>query len=146
MAYFIYNKNEPDMTDIYKIAEDDNALANLNITEDHIRLTVSDEEFNYVKQEVKYPAAYDGSNFTWEDLTQEITKENLDHIIQSKIRRIEDFLNAPNSGHPDYNFWNTYKDTLSNFDTSTITYPMAISWDKYCEDNGIAYKSILQLP
>ena len=41
---------------------------------------------------------------------------------------------------------NSYKDTLEAFDTSTITYPLNSSWEKYCSDNSITFLHPLQIP
>jgi len=40
----------------------------------------------------------------------------------------------------------TYLNTLNSFDTSTITYPLESTWEKYCVDNSITFLHPLQIP
>ena len=65
--------------------------------------------------------------------------------LNQRIQNIDAFLKN-NPTNPMYSFWNTYKTTLQNFDPSVISFPHTGSWEKYCADNGIAYKHMLQLP
>jgi len=146
MAYFIYNVRETDKTKIYKIAANDTDLSYLNITDEFPRETVSSEELEYIRQSTKTPTAFDGTNFTWED--NDLLTENqsvLDEVLADRVKTIDEFLSA-NPSHADRDFWVNYKNTIENFDTSTITYPLASTWEKYCADNGITYKSLLELP
>lgn len=154
MAYFIYSIGETDKTKIYKIAANDTDLNNHNITEAFPRETVSNEEFEYVRQGTKIPTSHDGTNFTWEDFDLSTEANNdysfeqqstLDQNLADKVKLIDQFLSA-NPSHADRDFWVSYKNTLETFDTSTVTYPLTTSWEKYCADNGITYKSILELP
>ena len=69
----------------------------------------------------------------------------LKSIAPDKVKLIDQFLLA-NPSHADRDFWVSYKNTLETFDTSTVTYPLTTSWEKYCADNGITYKSMLELP
>jgi len=145
MAHFIYNPGQSDKTQPYKIAENDSAKSKMNITEAFVTIPVTDLEFNYIKQDVKRISGYDGNAFTFEDVFHEIADaDQLNSIIQNTIKEINDWLEV-NSNHADYAVWNTYKTTLENFNTSSITYPLNTSWNKYCEDNNIAYKSLLEL-
>ena len=68
MAYFITTQGN--QTKIYRIAADDTAKTNLGIADvenTYDVVTVSTDEFNYIKNNTKYITAYDGSNYTFGD-------------------------------------------------------------------------------
>jgi hypothetical protein len=57
------------------------------------------------------------------------------------------FINEPiNASNPLFSSIQSYKNYLTGFDTSTLSFPMTVSWEKYCEDNGISYYHPLQIP
>jgi hypothetical protein len=61
---------------------------------------------------------------------------------------LKEFINNANANTQSKTLYTqvvNYKDFLDAFDTSTITYPIN-TWEKYCQDNGITYLNLLQLP
>ena len=145
MAYAIFNSGETDKTQVYKIAADDAEKDNLNVNESFQVETISDTDFNNFKQASKRLTGHDGSNYTWEEIDGIETSAGLDALLADYVKSIDEFLQA-NPSHPDFSFWNTYKNTCETFDTSSITYPMSGSWEDHCQSAGIAYKGMLQLP
>ena len=120
MAYIIYNPDAP-KTAMSRIAADDTEKAKYvgMLSEE-----ITTEEFNNLKNNTKYITG-----------------------ISDLIKNIESWVSTA-EGHPqsEIDDWNTYKNSLSSFDTSTVTFPLNTPWEKYCEDNSISYKSLLQLP
>ncbi len=155
MAYIIYNPDAP-KTAMSRIAADDTEKAKYvgMLSEE-----ITTEEFNNLKNNTKYITGHDGTNYTYADnvATGTLddgsanqmynTKEDLDIYISDLIKNIESWVSTA-EGHPqsEIDDWNTYKNSLSSFDTSTVTFPLNTPWEKYCEDNSISYKSLLQLP
>jgi len=140
MAYFIFNNN-----DMYKIASSEDKPY-LNIEDRFYTIkTVSDSDFNNVRQNKK-EAKLSGDTIVYQDENRHFeTEENLKHYIGQVIFNIECFLQS-NKDHAKYNNFETYRDFLQSFDTSSITYPLNKSWEEYCEDNSITYYNTLQIP
>jgi len=163
MAYFILNPNETNYTNIYKIAADDDAKSKLNLTNDFISVNVSDSEFANIRNNTKSIASHDGTSYTYVDFlstetdpnnppsdptaiasnfeTSDQLRQELDIIANTCNQFIES-----NADHPWRTSIQTYKDYLVSFDTTSVTFPMTISWEKYCEDNSISYYHPLQIP
>lgn len=163
MAYFILNPNETNYTNIYKIAADDDAKSKLNLTNDFISVNVSDSEFASIRNNTKSIAGHDGTSYTYVDFlstetdpnnppsdptavasnfeTSDQLRQELDIIANTCNQFIES-----NADHPWRTSIQTYKDYLVSFDTTSVTFPMTISWEKYCEDNSISYYHPLQIP
>lgn len=147
MAYFILNPNETDKTKIYRIAENDAEKNGLNISEDHIIIDVSDDDFNKLKNDTHNPSGHDGTNYTWVEREDGFaTAEGLQNHLNFLSSEIEKWL-SENPNRPDRSTWETYKGVIDSFDTSTISsWPLYKSWDEYCSENGINHKSLRQLP
>jgi|GEM_PF-3580199 len=64
-------------------------------------------------------------------------KWNIDLFIQN--------ANANTQAKTLYTQFVSYSNYLDTFDTSTVTYPI-VNWEKYCQDNGITYLNLLQIP
>tara|TARA_B100000085_G_scaffold129973_2_gene118370 strand:+ start:49 stop:543 length:495 start_codon:yes stop_codon:yes gene_type:complete len=164
MAYFILNPNETDKTKILRIAANDADKANLFINERHQVIEVSDEEFNSLRNQTKRIIGHDGSNYQWEESppTAEpvpLPPENQGevpfvHAVSARLRRKLDntieicdaFLTEMNVNHPWYSSIETYRNFIRDFDVDSLSFPMYITWEKYCEDNGINYYHPLQIP
>tara|TARA_R110000787_G_scaffold149326_1_gene263241 strand:+ start:38 stop:493 length:456 start_codon:yes stop_codon:yes gene_type:complete len=151
MAYIIYNPDS-EKTQMARIAENDSDKAKYP---GMLSENITTEEFNSLKNGTKKIAGHNGTNYIWEDTVK--SSENsgivfpdqsfLDTHISILIKNIKVFTESQGAeGHVDQNFWNTYISFLESFDTSAVTYPINTSWEKYCEDNSINYKNLLQLP
>jgi len=163
MAYFILNPNETDKTNIYRIAADDDAKSKLNINSDFISVNVSDAEFASIRNNTKSIASHDGTSYTYVDFLKTETDPNnspsdpdaeaSNFETSSELRQgldiIVNICNQFIEANPNHS-WKTsiqtYKDYLVSFDTTSLTFPMTISWEKYCEDNSITYYHPLQIP
>lgn len=146
MAYFITTKG--DKTRIYRIAADDTAKDNLIITNiDNVYdvISVSDDEYNYLKNNTKYITAYNGSNYTFVDCDISLVQEDLENYIDSVKKQLRTAIEGYSS-HPDNSSWQSYYNYLDNLDFSSLTYPINSSWEKYCLDNSISFVHPLQLP
>ncbi len=163
MAYFILNPNETDYTKILKIAADDNAKNNVNLDSAKIYVNVIDSDFNNVRDNMKAFSSWDGTNYTFVDTlpTDEPTPPTdpggdpafygnaaqVNIYINSVITICNAFLEEPtNANNPMFSSVESYRNYLTSFDTSTLSFPMTVSWEKYCQDNGISYYHPLQIP
>mgnify|MGYP003673969972 CR=1 FL=1 len=144
MAYII--TSDGTKTNLYRIAENDFAKNNLYLSPQDVAHTISDSEFNNLKNNTKVISSHDGTNYIYEDTDIVWDEESsltshlslVSKTISSALKRYP--------GNPDASSWTTYKNFIDNFDTSTITFPLNNGWEKYCEDNSIFYINILQLP
>tara|TARA_R100001129_G_C5259823_1_gene230767 strand:+ start:254 stop:700 length:447 start_codon:yes stop_codon:yes gene_type:complete len=148
MAYFIVAKGQPKQY-VYKIAADDAAADNLYCSwEIYDKVPVTESEFNNFKNGTRDITGHDGTNYTYKvlDTTFE-AQDALEGCTSSTMAVIDNWLNmSSNDSHPDRAAWESYRDTLKNFDHSSVSYPLNKSWEKYCEDNSITYYNLFQLP
>ena len=148
MSYFIFIKNLDNLEGtIYRIAENQSDLNNLNIIQtDYKIIEDSQENFNSVKLNVKYPLKYNNNYITFEDQTNfSKNKEDLQIVINNFKNQIKQFTdNNPN--HPLFSRWNNYYNQLSSFNLDNITFPLNKSLEQYFNDLGQPSFNILQLP
>jgi hypothetical protein len=149
MPYFIFNKNQEDISGtFYRMAENESDLNNLNIeiTKYNI-IQESLENFNNVKFQIKFPISYNISNvINYENLNPLFTrKENLEKIVNNLKQQINLFLEN-NQNHPLFDRWNSYYNQLNSLDLETINYPLTMSLEQYFNNLGQPSYSILQLP
>lgn len=148
MAYFIFIKNLENVSgSLYKIAENEFDLNNLNIVKsDYKILEDSQENFNNVKLNIKNVDKYSNNLITYVDqnFIFNNSKSLENYIINLKIS-IE-YFKSSNSNHVLYNRWNSYYNQLNNLDLNSITYPLNKSLEKYFNDLGQPSLNILQLP
>jgi hypothetical protein len=147
MYYFIFSKNLDNVErTLHKIAENEYDLNNLNInTSDYKIIEDSQENFNAVKFNTKYPSKYNGNVITF--ITEEIffNKEDLQSYINNYKIKIKQYTdNNPNS--PLLSRWNNYYNQLNNLNLDSITYPLNKSLEQYFNDIGQPSYNILQLP
>lgn len=149
MAYFIFNKNSNNQ--IYKIAENNSDLNDLNIDENfYLIVNTSQENFELVKLNNSRILNYNGSSVELENISIPKTRIYLRNYITYTCFIIDDFLNAqPN--HLKYQQWKNYKDFLKTLNTDTfIKGPedatMSISLEQYLKNNNQTYYNILQIP
>ena len=142
MKYFIFNQGN----NLWKIAaseSDKNALnANLN---NYNVVEVTDDQFNKVRLS-KSDVNYDGNIVTLED--REIGSEDeisYKAIIKELIYICDQFL-ISNESHIKHNEVRDYRNYLAAFDTSTISFPLNMTWEEYCNNNSITFIHPLQIP
>jgi len=146
MAYVICEDSN-DLMKFYKIAADDNAKNNLNFIDSAIIKTISDDDFNSLRNGTKEITSYDGNNYIFSNresssiLSEEFLREYHSFILNSLKNYLDNFSN-----HYLYNNVSNYVNLIKTFDYSSITYPTNGTWEKYCEDNNIDYFVALQLP
>jgi hypothetical protein len=148
MAYFIFLKNSDNVDNtLYRIAEDENALNNLNINKNDYKIIQDTiENFNSVKFENKIALKYNNSTITYIDLTTTYSDRNaLQTYINDCKQSIKDFLNN-NPNHPLFNQWNNYYNQINNLNLNTIVFPLNKSLEQYFNDLGQPVLNILQLP
>ena len=131
----------------------DSDVANLNINvADYTEKTISDEDFNSVKQNLKH-ISLEGDNVSLQDPESELyTLDNFDALSQYISAVVLPKVNAFVENNQSNSMWssiNDYKivldETVAGRQNTDITYPVN-SWEKYCEDNSITYYHPLQIP
>jgi len=148
MAYFIFVKNLDNVENtIYRIAENQSDLNNLNINQNNYKI-ISDtqENFNAVKLQNKFVQKYNNDIITYINIDiSYFNKNNLFQYILNFSKQIKEFLNN-NSNHPLFNHWNDYYNQLNNLNLDSITYPLNKSLEQYFNDSGQLSLNPLQLP
>ena len=148
MAYFIFHKNSENIPGtIYKIAENESDLNNLNIIQsDYKILQDSQENFNYVKLKIKSVNVYTNNSISYINNNMIFNNlKNIENYIKSLKINIENFT-SNNSNHVLYDRWNSYYNQLNNLDLNSIVYPLNKSLEQYFNDLGQPSYNILQLP
>jgi hypothetical protein len=148
MAFFIFIKDQENVVGtFYKAAETQFELDNFNIIPSSYKIIQdSDINFNFFKLSQKIPTSYSKDIITYIDLNYQFEKqENLDKYINNFKLKIKDFLNN-NPENPLFNKWNDYLTELNNIDTSTISYPLNMSFEQYLNNQGKLALNPLQVP
>jgi hypothetical protein len=148
MYFFIFLKNFDNKSgSLYKIAENQNDLNNLNINQsDYKIIEDTQENFNTVKYQTKAVDKYNNNEiFYVNNSIKFVDKQKLQEYVIILSTQIQIFLDS-NSNHPLYNQWNNYKNQLNNLNLNNITYPLNKSLEQYFNDLGQPSFSILQLP
>ena len=147
MSYFIFLKNSDNIEGtIYKIAENQSDLNNINIIQsDYKIIQDSQENFNNVKLNVKYPLKYNGDLITFNTVINLFGKNELEQELNNYKIQIKQFTtNNPN--HPLFSRWDNYYNQLNNLNLENINYPLTMSLTQYFNDLGQPSYNILQLP
>jgi hypothetical protein len=148
MTYFIFLKNLDNSTGtIYKIAENQSDLDNLNINKlDYNIIEDSQSNFNLIKLGNKFIEKYDSNIITYADQIISFSNKNeLESYINNFKKNIKQFTdNNPN--HSLFNRWNSYYIQLNSFNLDSITYPLNKSLEQHFNDLGQPSFNILQLP
>jgi len=148
MSFFIFFKNCDNKNGVlYRIAENQNDLNNLNIIQsDYKIIEDSQENFNAVKYNTKTIDKYsDNEIFYVNNSMKFVDKKTLQEYINNLSFLIQSFLNS-NLNHPLYNQWNNYNNQITNLNLDNITYPLNKSLEQYFNDLGQPSFNILQLP
>jgi hypothetical protein len=141
MAYLIFNSDN----NLVKIASSDLDKDSQNIVlADHTVRDVSDSDFLKVKTEAY--VTYDGTNITITDTEYSFSdEESLKVYLKNVVSTLTRFLSENNDNSLYINL-NNYKEYLETFDTSSVTFPLNKSWEKYCNENSITFYHPLQIP
>ena len=148
MSYFIFLKNFDNVEGgIYKIAENQSDLNNLNIIQsDYKIIEDSQENFNSVKYRTKAVLKYNNNTIFFDNESKKYDiKDDLKNEIDNFKHSIKQFTdNNPN--HPLYNRWNDYYNQLNSLNLNNIIYPLNKSLEQHFNDLGQPSFNILQLP
>tara|TARA_R110000803_G_scaffold170430_1_gene233443 strand:- start:198 stop:638 length:441 start_codon:yes stop_codon:yes gene_type:complete len=125
-----------------------NELTALNTP--HSVIDISDSDFIKFKVDLDL-FTIDGSTITFSDNPEPGEIANADELytslnwINTSIKNFIKNANANTQAKTLYTQFVNYSNYLDTFDTSTVTYPI-VNWEKYCQDNGITYLNLLQIP
>jgi hypothetical protein len=147
MAYFIFLKNLENIEgSLYKIAENESDLNNLNIDKNNYKI-IEDSQFNFdlIKFGNKFPIKYNNNVITFVDQENSfINKEKLKIYVDSLKKQIKQFTdNNPN--HSLLARWSNYYSQLNNLNLDNIQYPLNKSLEQYFNDLGQPSLNPLQL-
>ena len=159
MAYFIFTKdlNDVDGT-IYKIAENEYDLNNLNIVKSNYKIIEDSlSNFEAVKYGIKNIVKYNNNIITYEDITTVFVDDvKNDIIVKSAEKKVNDYiLNYKNiinqflknnQNHQLFNRWNDYYNQLNALNANSIQYPLNTSLEQYFKDQNQTSLNPLQLP
>jgi hypothetical protein len=148
MSYFIFTKNSDNIGGtLYKIAENQTDLNNLNITQsDYKIIEESEENFNSFKLGNKFINTYNENNISYSDSGWFFTnKQDLQNYVNNFKKVIKDFIKS-NPNHPSFNLWNNYYNQLNNLNLDSITYPLDKSLEQYFKDQNQISLNPLQIP
>lgn len=148
MSYFIFLKNLENIEgSLYKIAENESGLNNLNINKNDYKIIEdSQSNFNLVKFGNKSAIKYNNDIITYVDFKTSFSKkEELQIYIDSLKQSIKQFITS-NPSHSLLSRWNDYYNQLNSLNLETITYPLNKSLEQYFNDLGQPSYNILQLP
>jgi len=148
MSFFIFTGNLDNVTGtIYKIAEDQSYLSNLNINESIYKI-IEDSQSNFeaVKYGTKSSISYNGNIITYINIPSvPLTKQQLNNYVSFYKKDIQLFLDN-NKNHPLFNTWQNYYNQLNSLDLNSISYPLNVSLEQYFNDLGQSSLNPLQLP
>jgi hypothetical protein len=148
MSYFIFAKDLDNIEGtIYRIAENQDDLNNLNITQSIYKIIEDSQiNFNLVKFGNKFPKKYNNNVITYTDETVSYPlKEHLKSYVDGVKTAIKDFT-KDNPNHPLFNRWNNYYNQLNNLNLNNISYPLNKSLEQYFNDLGQPSLNPLQIP
>ncbi len=111
---------------------------------------MSIEDFKKIQLQTHTISSYDGSNFVFEQPSNDLTTEQREtvELVQNNLNNLSNNINIwleDNNGHAKYSEWSNYKNYIDNVDVASIL-PLNKSWEKYCSDNSITFKNLLELP
>ena len=144
MAYLIVNTDNQ----LYRIAANETDKNNFNCSmPPYTAIDISDADFLKVKQNLVITNISNGTaTFTNIDYTDYTIQESmLVDYHKDVIQSIKSFLDA-NPNNSFYTEANNYRNYLLGLDYSSLPLPISQTWEKYCQDNSIAYIHPLQIP
>ena len=146
MAYIIYTNENT----LVGMADNDNDRDDYTGIELVKAITISDADYLKVKNTEATIGDYDAVNsqHTVEDI-EIVPIENADELnnhLESIKYRLNSFLKIPaNQPKLIWTRCNNYHTYLKSLDTTSLTYPINSTWEKYCSDNSIVYMNSLQI-
>jgi len=158
MSFFIFLKN-PDNSDnfenkIYKIAENQSDLNNLNINLSEYKIVEdSQDNFNLVKYGIKFPSNYFNNSITYVDnrinyfdtITFLLDKKNLQTYI-SDFKIMIKYFTDNNPTHILYSRWTNYYNQLNSVNIDSIILPSNTSLESYFNNTQQPSFHYLQIP
>jgi hypothetical protein len=149
MSYLIFNKNSNNVLNtLYKIAENESDLNNLNIEKNEYKIIETDQtNFNLIKNMQKVAINYnENDQINFEECNFNFqNKEELNKYINNFKTIIKQFfLHSPN--HSLKNKWDNYLNQLESLNTTDITYPLNKSLEQYFEELNQTSLNPLQIP
>jgi len=144
MAFAYFTKDEGQL---YKVCENEAAKANLNCNEDDYTVqSISDDLFNDIIKSKKWIEYKDSTvNITDIDFpdgwpSAEVLKQDL----KDKCELMNTWANS-NVNNPTYNNVITYINYIDKFDFSSLSFPLMVTWEEYCDNNSVPFFHPLQL-
>jgi hypothetical protein len=148
MAYFIFTNDLDNIEGtIYRIAENESDLNNLNINKSNYKI-IEDSQSNFesVKYGMKGVSKYSQNLILYVDSSYSFSKkEELKVTVDSYKHIIQKFIDN-NKNHPLFNIWNNYYNQLNSLNLDTISYPLNKSLEQYFKDQNLISLHPLQLP
>jgi hypothetical protein len=147
MAYFIFlNQNNVENT-LYRMAETQNDLNNLNIIKDDYKIIEDTQEnFNAVKFGIKEAIKFNNNTINYINKTIKYSdKQSLKESVES-IKNLINLFKENSSNNPSFEIWNNYYNQLNNLNLDSISYPLDKSLEQYFDDLGQPSYNILQIP
>ncbi len=147
MAYFIFvNVNNVEGT-LYRMAETQNDLNNLNIIKDDYKIIEDTQEnFNAVKLGIKEAIKFNNNTINYINKTNKYSdKQSLKEYVEN-IKNLINWFKESNSNHPSFEIWSNYYNQLNNLNLNSISYPLDKSLEQYFDDLGQPSYNILQMP
>jgi hypothetical protein len=147
MSFFIFTKDLDNIEDtIYKIAENQSDLNNLNISTYLYKIIEdSQENFEATKYGIKQPVKYNGNVISYSSVPVSYTQVELSGYVNNFKNNINLFLNN-NPNHPLFNTWKNYYNQLNSLNLNSISYPLNMSLEQYFKDQSLTSLNPLQLP
>jgi hypothetical protein len=151
MAYYIFLKNLEDVVgSVYKIAETQSDLNNLNISQaDYKIIENTSQNFDDIKTNNVIISKYNGDSITFVTVESFFKRTTLTLYINGELKVIKLFLDN-NKNHPLFQKWFDYYNILSNLNVNTIipddNVPLTISLEQYLKNQSKSYLNTLQLP
>lgn len=150
MAYLIFHKDlENSEGSLYRIAENDIDLNNLNCNLNLYKIIIIDQQtFNEIKLNKKIPIKYNGDEVTYFNDTyvpKYLNKESLKNYINRITSTINNYL-LSNENHINYTKWKNYLNQLNQINLDNITYPLNITLEEYFNNNNQISLNTLQIP
>ena len=141
--YFIFNKDAAaENGALFRAAESDTALQNLNINQDLYKvLNSTDAVYTNFQKGLYIDIKYDDSDtILYTDISSTVSFVDADHL-NSEINAYKDQINhwlVRNKNHTDFNKWNTFKNNIAAIDASSKT---RVSSD-FSGSSGLIFKII----
>jgi hypothetical protein len=147
MNYLLFNKNLENMGGtLCRVVPTQEIVNKINYNNDYKVIEISDAEADDIITDQKVNVKYTENGYSAEALNPAdffpLDEARLSEQIQ---RTITTYRNFNKTEGVDYSEWDNYISQLENFDTSSITYPLLNSLEKYFKDNNLPYLHPLQL-